>query len=297
MRWRVSSLIVGRPRVGLVLGAGGARGWAHLGVLRAFREANVHFDVVTGTSIGAVVGAFYAADALDILEQFALNHGIRQTLSLLDIRFRRGGMLKGKKLMNLLDELLPVDRFEDLKIPFGVVAGNLSDMVETQILKGPIIPALRASISIPGFLAPYEYHDQIFVDGAILNPVPISLARKLGADCVVAVDLRSDMAKIYPDSIAVVANKTIDTMIHRIRSINYRLDPPTVVVRPELKDDYGTLDYHRTEEAIESGHRAASMKLHQILPLFKNGLHRRNRFDGDDDLLENLVKESRFEKK
>ena len=249
--------LVGRPRLGIALGSGAARGWAHLGLLRGFQEAGIKFDVVTGTSAGAVVGAFYAADAFDQLEAFAQGlKNFRTTFNYMDFTFAGRGLVGGKRFIEFLQERLPVHRFEELPIPFGVVASDLRKLGEVHIYEGALIPAIRASTAVPGFLEPVQAADMQLVDGGMLNPVPVSLARKLGAEVVIGVDLNAFPTDEAAESMTSIFNRTIEVMTNRIRLWNREFHPADHWIEPRL-DDYSFFDFHRTEDAIAAGRQLA----------------------------------------
>jgi len=183
----------GTIKIGLALGSGSARGWAHLGVIQALEEAGVQPVVVAGTSIGAVVAAFYAADRIQALREFALSLDRRGVLAFFDPVFPRSGFLEGKKLADFFTDQLEAETFDKLSHPLAVVATDLRSGTEIVIQEGPLIPALRASISIPGILAPVKLGDYLLVDGGLVNPVPVDVARRLGADIVIAVNLNVNL--------------------------------------------------------------------------------------------------------
>lgn len=179
------------PCVGLVLGSGSARGWAHIGVIRALEEAGIRPDLVCGTSVGALVGAAYAAGELDKLEDWLRGLDVREVLSFVDVGLG-GGMLKGERLMSFFRSF--VDRtIEDLPMPFGAVATNLQNGQEVWLRRGSTVDAVRASIALPALFAPALHEGRWLVDGGLVNPVPVSLARAMGADVLIAVDLSADM--------------------------------------------------------------------------------------------------------
>ncbi|KAF1710353.1 patatin [Pseudoxanthomonas kalamensis DSM 18571] len=181
-----------RPTVALALGGGSARGWAHIGVIRALEEAGMRIDMVCGTSIGALVGAVYATGELDRFEQWVLELGLREVASFLDVGFG-GGLLKGEKLMAFFEQQYQDRPIEELDIPFAAVATSLRTGAEVWLRSGSTLRAVRASIALPGLFTPVIHGDTILVDGGLVNPVPVSLARAMEADVVIAVDLSSDM--------------------------------------------------------------------------------------------------------
>lgn len=183
---------MGAPRVALALGSGSARGWAHIGVLREFEAAGIAIDVVAGTSIGALVGAAYAAGDLDRLESWVGAMTWRDVLALVDPAFS-GGLLKGDKLMGYFGTHFNTSDFAALHKPFGCVATDLANGREVWLQSGIVLEAVRASIAMPGLFSPVRRNGTFLVDGALVNPVPVSLARAMGGEVVIAVDLGSDL--------------------------------------------------------------------------------------------------------
>jgi NTE family protein len=181
------------PRIGLALGSGSARGLAHLGVLRAVAEAGLTVDCIAGSSIGALVGAVAAAGQLDALEATFQTFDWRKTLSFFDVVLPRSGLIDGAKVGELIRAHVPTARIEDLQTPFAAVATDIVSGAEIVIRSGDVIDAVRASISVPGIFTPLRTDGRILVDGGMSNPVPVSVARDMGADVVIAVDLNHDI--------------------------------------------------------------------------------------------------------
>ena len=180
------------PKVGLALGSGSARGWAHIGVLQALREAGIVPDVVCGSSIGALVGAAYAAGELDRFADWVQSLGMRDVFGFMDFNLG-GGMLKGEKLISFWRRNFADFDIEASPIPYGAVATDLHSGAEVWLRRGSIADAVRASIALPGLFTPVVHEGRMLVDGGLLNPVPASLARAMGADIVIAVDLNADI--------------------------------------------------------------------------------------------------------
>ncbi len=177
-------------KIGIALGSGSARGWSHLGVLRRLAELGINPEIVTGASAGSLVGAAYASDRVDELEHWALGLTRRDIWSLLDATLgSKGGIIKGDRLMRAIAKQLPDQPIEDLAIPFGSVAADLTNGMEIWIKDGSLHQAIRASSGFPGLFAPMRYRDRWLIDGGVVNPVPVSLCRALGADFVIAVNL------------------------------------------------------------------------------------------------------------
>ncbi|MBX6392442.1 MAG: patatin-like phospholipase RssA [Burkholderiales bacterium] len=181
-----------KPRIGLALGGGAARGWSHIGVIQALLEAGVRPDIVCGTSIGALVGAVYAAGELERFEAWVRRLRFRDVVSFMDLGLN-GGMLKGERLMAYFREHFIGRWIEELAVPYGAVATALQTGMEVWLRSGSVIEAVRASIALPGLFSPVRHDGLILVDGGLVNPVPVSLARAMGAEIVIAVDLSSDL--------------------------------------------------------------------------------------------------------
>ena len=179
-------------KIGLALGAGAARGWAHIGVIRALQRAGIQIDVIAGCSIGAYVGAAYASGKLDDLEAWANTLTEWQVFRLLGVGFRRGGLASGQKVFDKLKEDFCAETFDEMAIPFACVATDLYSGKEVVFNEGEIGDAIQASCAIPALFSPVEHEGRWLVDGAVVNPVPVNQCRQLGADFVIAVNLSAD---------------------------------------------------------------------------------------------------------
>ena len=182
-----------RPKIGLALGGGAARGFAHIGILRTLIANGVVPDIIVGTSIGAVVGGSYAAGHLDTFEEWARNLGPRSVFGYLDIRLNGSGLIGGEKLAAQLEASLGSTLIEDLPYKFATVATEVRTGHEIWLTHGRVIEAMRASYALPGIFAPVLVGDRWLVDGALVNPVPVSVARALGARLVIAVNVNTDL--------------------------------------------------------------------------------------------------------
>ena len=181
-----------KRRVGLALGSGAARGWAHVGVIKVLVRAGIQPDLVCGTSIGALVGAAYAAGELERFAHWLLGLRRKDVLGLMDFGLN-GGMLKGDKLVAFFRRNFLDRDSETLDLPFAAVATALHTGAEVWLREGSTVDAVRASIALPGLFAPQVREGLTLVDGGLVNPVPVSLGRAMGADILVAVDLNSDL--------------------------------------------------------------------------------------------------------
>ncbi len=287
-----------RPRIGIALGSGSARGWAHIGVLRALHEAGVEPDLVCGTSMGAFVGAAYASGDLDKLEIWATSLSRRDVIGFFDVGFT-GGLIKGEKLLNFAASTFLDGQFSDLDRPFACVATDLATGREVWLKEGRVAEAVRASIALPGLFTPHFLDDRHLVDGGLVNPVPVSLCRALGADLVIAVDLGVDVINqryrqaeavagqgngwrrrvgrwlgreeagegVFRPSLASVLANSIAIMQGRIARSRLAGEPADVLIAPRL-GQMALLDYHRAAEAIAVGRNATE----HMLPLLRSFL-------------------------
>ncbi|WP_457572471.1 patatin-like phospholipase family protein [Desulfovulcanus sp.] len=180
-------------KIGLALGSGSARGWAHIGVIEALQEEGIDIDVVAGTSIGALVGAVFAAGKIKEFKEVILDLDWRKILSMLDVVFPKTGLLDGKKVAEFVQNYVEDREIDDFLLPFCAVCTDLKTGEEVRIFQGGVIEAVRASIAVPGIFTPVMMGQRCLVDGGLVNPVPVSVVRQMRADLVIAVDLNHDI--------------------------------------------------------------------------------------------------------
>ena len=292
-----------RPKIGFVLGAGSARGWAHIGVLRALAEAGIEPDFIAGCSVGAFVGAAFAAGRLDQLEAWALALDWKGMLKLMDFGLH-GGLIKGGRVREVFSEQFVECEFSELPIRFAAVATDLHSGQEIWLREGKVSTAIGASIAVPGLFRPVQYDDRYLVDGSVVNPIPVSLCRAMGADIVLAVDLGSDLVgrfardddrestqagrrsflsrvlprynptserqpepEVAPPSMLETLMGSINIMQLRIARSRLAGEPPDVLLTPRL-GHLGLLDYHRAEIAIAEGRD----EVMRMLPAVRNAI-------------------------
>lgn len=287
-----------RQRVGLVLGSGSARGWAHIGVLRGLAEAGVEPDVVCGCSIGALVGAAAASGELDKLEAWVRQLTWQEVLGLMDLSLNGGGLLKGDKLMAFFERHFADRDIAALPIPFGCTATDLASGREIWLREGSVAAAVRASCALPGLFTPMLHDDRLLVDGGLVDPVPVSLCRAMGADIVIAVDVGADIVSTAfplrtPDAapeqtppwgrrllaaigfgrdgdvptLTGVLATSLHIMQTRIARSRLAGEPADVLIKPRL-GNLALLDYHRAAEAIAEGRAAVQ----RMMPMITHAL-------------------------
>lgn len=289
--------------IALALGGGAARGWSHIGVLRALDEANIPIRMIAGTSVGALVGGCYLAGKLDELEDFARSLTPRRILGFLDLTLRGSGLISGFRLAERMEEHLGDLLIEELDRPLVCVATEINTGHEIWLSKGPIIDAIRASYALPGIFEPVKLNGRVLVDGALVNPVPVPVCRAFEADAVVAVNLSSDIfgrgtvvrdlsepprpaiplnATEMPEagglgkSAVVHLGKALGVsgvMVEAFNIIQDRIarsrlagDPPDLSVMPRV-GDIGLAEFHRAPEAIEQGYLAAKAEIPRMQQL------------------------------
>jgi NTE family protein len=198
---------MGNNKLAIALGGGAARGWAHIGVLRALSRAGLNPDIVVGTSIGAVVGGCYVAGKLDELEAFARSLTRRKVFGFLDFNLSGTGLISGRRLCDELDQHLDGLSIEGLDKRYVAVATELSTGHEVWLTRGRLVDAMRASYALPGIFRPVKVGGRWLTDGALVNPIPVSVARALGARTVIAVNLNGDIfgrgGTLIPDEVSV----------------------------------------------------------------------------------------------
>jgi len=182
-----------RPKIGLALGAGVARGWTHIGIIKAMEKHGIKPDVVAGTSIGSVVGGAYVSGGLERLEIWARNLSKINFFRFLDFKIRGGGLFGAEKLGKIMEDSFGDIAFDELETPFIAIGCDLMTGHEIWMKEGNMVDAIQASFALPGVFEPVDYQGKWLVDGALVNPVPVSVCRAMGADLVIAVNLSEDI--------------------------------------------------------------------------------------------------------
>jgi NTE family protein len=289
-----------RRKLGVALGSGSARGWAHVGVLRALTAEGITPDLVAGCSMGAMIGAIFAAGRIEQLETWALALDWKGVLALLDFGFR-GGLIKGDRLLDFFHRQCAQYEFSELPLPFAAVATDLLSGQEIWLREGKISDAVRASCTVPGLFQAVPHNGRYLVDGSIVNPVPVSLCRAMGADVVIAVDLGSNRERrfVADDRVAPSTSArsriagalrpwrgrgaavlqrgailpspsmvntllgAIDIMQEAIAQRRLASEPPDVLLTPRV-ESVGPFEYHRAALAIAEGRKTVAQMLPEI---------------------------------
>jgi Predicted esterase of the alpha-beta hydrolase superfamily len=238
-------------KIGLALGGGAAKGFAHIGVIKMLEASGIHPDVVAGTSAGSVVGALYASG----MDAFALQEtafGLDEA-KIRDVRLFSGGLVQGRALQDYINQLLHHQSIEQLKIPFAAVATQLETGQRTVFVRGNTGQAVRASSSVPGVFEPAVVNGKHYVDGGVVSPIPVDAARQLGADFVIAVDISTRPSGSNPQGMVNIVGQTIAIMGQQLGAQETaRAD---VVIRPDL-GGIGPTDFEQKNQAILEGERA-----------------------------------------
>jgi len=282
-----------KKNISLVLGSGGARGYAHIGVIEELLKREYEIVSISGSSMGALIGGLYACGKLEEYKEWVLNLEWYDVAALLDFTFE-GGLISGEKVFAKISEMVGDVRIEDLPVAYTAVATNLEKEKEVWLRKGRLIDVIRASIAIPTIFTPKEIDGELYIDGGVLDPLPIAPAMADGSDMIVAVSLngKSDLKhkikipkeereketffeemflklkeklnKPYGNnSIFTILSKTIETMQNNIIQHNIAIYPPDILIETPRKACY-FYDFHKAYELIEIGRYAAREKLESL---------------------------------
>ncbi|MFC4320292.1 patatin-like phospholipase family protein [Litchfieldia salsa] len=253
------------PKIGLALGSGGARGFAHLGVIKVLKEENIPIDLIAGSSMGALVGAFYGT-GLDIDKLYKLAYAFKRKYYL-DFTVPKMGFISGNRVKELIRMFTKNKNIEDLQIPLSIVATDLLKGERVVFNKGPVASAVRASIAIPGILVPERIDGRVLVDGGVVDKVPISILKEMGADIVIAVDVSSVKMIEEITSIYDVILQSIEIMQNEI--MKYRVMEADVMISP-LVTQYSSRAFTNIEDIIRIGEDSARVMIPQIRDLIDN---------------------------
>lgn len=285
--------------VALVLSSGGAKGFAHVGVIRALERNGFHIHSVAGASMGSLIGGLYATGGLEEFVDFMDRVDLREMLKFVDINIGPGGLIKGDKVIEQLKELVPDRNIEDLNIPYCAIATDIETGEEKVFEKGKLYDAIRASIAIPTVFTPHEVDGHHYVDGGVVNPIPVDRVHRKKRDIVVAVNVNAinspdDMPlpeekkkeeKKHPEAVMRflelaekiipgnktdrigffnLTNKSINLMIDRISDLTLEMNPPDILIEIPV-NAFGTFDFYKSDEIIAHGDAAAEKAIKNYL--------------------------------
>jgi NTE family protein len=254
-----------KPKIGLALGSGGARGFAHIGVLKVFDAHGIEVDLLAGSSMGSLIAALYANGIEPrMMEKLALNLKRKHWL---DVTVPNLGFVAGEKIKELIRLLTHGKNIEQLGKELAVVATDIETGERVVFRHGPVDRAVRASISIPGIFVPEKIDGRMLVDGGVIDRVPITVAREMGADIVIAVDVAQFDSKMKVSSIFDVIAQTIDVMEREI--LRHRILSADLVIRPNV-GHYSSIAYSGIEEIIAEGERTALEHVERVMELIAN---------------------------
>lgn len=252
-----------KPKIALVLGGGAARGFAHIGVIRALEQEKIPIDMIVGTSVGSLIGAVYASDgnsfelewtAFKLEKDDIFDYGIMTA-------FTGMGVAKGDKLEAFVTGKVPVQNIENLKIPFMAVATDLNRGTRVVLDRGSVARAVRASSAIPGVFNPVEYQGQLLVDGGVLDNVPVAVARERGADMVIAVDISENLVNYNITNVIDVMLQAISIMA--AENVKYKRKDADVLITPAV-GNVGMQDFTQKKRCMQAGIEAAQKAMPEI---------------------------------
>ncbi|MDE3838406.1 esterase [Bacillus methanolicus] len=248
-----------RPKIGLALGSGGARGFAHLGVIKVLKAEGIPIDFLAGSSMGAMVGCLYAA-GLDIEQLYKLAGAFKRKYYL-DFTVPKMGFIAGKKVKELIRVFTHGKNIEQLEIPVGVVATDLMTGEKVVFRQGPIADAVRASISIPGIFVPEKLNGRLLVDGGVVDRIPVSVVKEMGADLIIAVDVSHVKTNTEITSIFDVIMQSVDIMQKEL--VMSREIASDVMIRPRV-ENYSSRSFTNIDEIISIGEEEARKQIGKI---------------------------------
>lgn len=250
-----------QARIAVVLGGGGSKGFAHIGVLKVLEAQKIPIHMIVGTSAGSLVGSLYASGKTAFeLQGIAMK---METDNVIDYDWKiwKGGLIKGEKLENFINVNIQNTPIEKLKIRYYAVATNAVTGEEVVFAKGNTGMAVHASCSVPGVFQPLKIGNSTYIDGGVVSPVAVDVARRNGADIVIAVDISGGINTDKPDGIMDTMRKSLSIMYARIAE--YQIKNADIVIRPNMKN-IGSTDMDKFNEAIFEGEKAASAKIPEI---------------------------------
>ena len=261
-----------KNKIGIALGGGAARGYAHIGVLNAIDELNIPISYVSGTSIGSFIGALYASGNLKKFENEvrSRNSFMKDVLFKLDPVFPKLSIMNGNEVIKIFKELTDIRTFEELKIPLTTVATDIINNKKIESNKGDIINAIKASIAIPGVLTPTYVNENLCVDGGLIDPVPLQSIVDMGSDITLAVNLyglQSSDKNENRYNIVDIVDRSAKIILNNVTHLSFKNNEPDILIEPPI-DQFKGWDFHKSNELIDIGYNTAKKILKENEELF-----------------------------
>jgi len=261
-----------KNKIGIALGGGAARGYAHIGVLNAIDELNIPISYISGTSIGSFIGALYASGNLKKFENEVRtrNSFMKDVLFKLDPVFPKLSIMNGNEVIKIFKELTDIRTFEELNIPLTTVATDIVNNVKIESNKGDLINAIKASIAIPGVLTPTYVNDNLCVDGGLIDPVPLQSIIDMGSDRTIAVNLyglQTSKKKDNKYNIVDIVDRSAKIILNNVTHLSFKNNEPNILIEPPIDQFYGW-DFHKANELIDIGYDTAKEILKENKELF-----------------------------
>ncbi len=266
-------------RVGIALGGGAGLGWAHIGVLRVLEAEGIYIDIISGTSIGAIVGACAAGDLLDELEELARDVSYKDMFLMSEFGFNQGSLIGAGKIERKMREYFGTKTIEQLQKPFAAVAVDMYTGNQITLDEGDVVTAVRASSAIPGVLPPIETSRMLLADGGMVDPVPVRAARDMGADLIIAVDLQNDYEnRVRAQGLSADGKKNkaalktaragAALLLKTLGQVRLEIDKPDIIIAPKI-GHVDVADFTKADELIALGKKAALDALPDLLHMLK----------------------------
>ncbi len=248
-----------KQKIGLALGGGAARGFAHIGVIKALEEFEIPIDLISGTSIGSFIGAIYSAGNLKEFEKEirSKNSFMRDVLLKLDPTFPKLSLMNGNEVIKIFKSLSSARTFEDLSIPLTTVTTGIEKNEKIECSDGDLINAIRASIAIPGVLSPVYINQRLCVDGGLVDPVPVESLYNMGADITIAVNLYGLYSSKHSQenyNIIDIVDRSAKIILNNIAQLSFKIHSPDILIEPPI-DEFKGWDFHKSSDLIDIGYQ------------------------------------------
>jgi NTE family protein len=268
---------MGKKKVALALGSGGARGFTHAGVIQELIKNDFEIHSIAGTSIGAFIGAVYASDKLDEFLRWMYTRKFTDFLGFIDISLHSPGFIKAEKFMHELRKIIPDTNIEDLPISFCSITTDILTKQEVVINKGSLYEAVRASVAFPLVFTPFEKEKGLYIDGGIVNPIPVNRVKRVEDDILIAVDLGFDSPLMQKEEKKIngnkkkinsidILNQTVDVLLRKVATLTLEQNPPDISIKVP-KSLRKTFDFANVEELVEFGRKATVEGLNEYSKL------------------------------